>query len=82
MNIRKKFKNFHININASRTELAELKQFEKEQKLLQQRITEFETIIKSHTDILASWGEEKAGLLNSSRKFSKKNPLQKRCGKI
>ena len=64
-------------INASRRELAELKQLEKEQKLLQQRITEIETIIKSHHDTLASWGEEKAGLLNSVPQILKKESFAK-----
>ena len=64
-------------INASRRELAELKQLEKEQKLLQQRITEIETIIKSHHDTLASWGEEKAGLLNSVPEILKKESFAK-----
>ncbi len=64
-------------INASRTELAELKQIEREQKRLQQRITEFETIIKSHTETLASWGEEKAGLLISIPEILKKKSFAK-----
>ena len=64
-------------INASRTELAELKQLEKEQKLLQQRITVIETIIKNHTITLASWGEEKAGLLISVPEIIKKESFAK-----
>jgi exonuclease SbcC len=58
-------------------ELTDLNQLEKEQKLLHQRITEYETLIKSHTDTLATWGEEKAGLLISIPEILKKESFAK-----